>query len=159
MKLAIIQTPPESFFMARLINIITNKTFYRCGFVDESDGTFFDMCWKPKKSDFLKQIELRHVEFFDVPILTRADCEVFLKQDLENVGDFSNYVVFIIQCVRYLLSDAGKTSSGIIYTEKCIQWLRRKGYMPPVQPFPISDNLLKWIKSALQKTQIQHHAI
>lgn len=147
MKLAIIHAPAGKKLSAWLTQFFTGSTAYHCGFVDESDGTFFDMSWLPRKTHWPRYAVPKWVNLYDVPKLTRADCEEFLKRDSEQTYGWKDYILFGLRPLYHLFGKSTRNAGGMICSEMCAIWLARVGYDAPTSPVPSPADVERWAVS------------
>lgn len=146
MKLAIIHAPADKKLSAWLTQFFTGSTAYHCGFVDEATGTFYDMSWLPRKTRWPRYSPPKWVNLYEVPNLTAADCEKFLKDDSEITYGWMDYVLFGIRPLYHLFGKSTRNAGGWICSEMCAVWLDRVGYLVPMSPVPSPADLEEWIK-------------
>lgn len=151
MKLAIIHADPKDKLSARLTLWFTGSTAYHCGFVDETDGTWFDMSWLARKAPWPRYLPPKWVNLYDVPGLTREDCEAFLKRDSDIKYGVIDYLLFGLRPLYHLVGKSTRNASGMICSEMCALWLREVGHPAPIQPVPSPADLERWAKTNLQK--------
>lgn len=152
MKLAIIHADPARKISARLTRWFTGSTAYHCGFVDESDGTFFDMNLLPRKVDWPRyHPPVKSVVLFDLPQLTRAHCEAYLKQDGTVRYGLLDYVLFGLRPLYHLVGKSTRNAGGMICSEMCAVWMYRAGLWPPMKPVPSPGDLERWASENLQR--------
>lgn len=145
MKLAIIHGDPSTKLSARLTLWWTGSTAYHCGFVDEADGTFFDMSLLPRKIAWPRYFPpVKWVVLYDVPGLTREHCEAFLKQDSTIHYGVADYLLFGIRPLYHLLGKSTRNAGGMICSEMCAVWLSRVGYRAPLVPVASPFDLETW---------------
>lgn len=147
MKLAIIHAPAGKKISAWLTKLFTGDTSYHCGFVDESDGTFFDMHLLPRKTHWPRYAVPKWVNLYDVPKLTRADCEEFLKRDSEQTYGWKDYILFGLRPLYHLFGKSTRNAGGMICSEMCAIWLARVGYDAPTSPVPSPADVERWAVS------------
>lgn len=150
MKLAIIHANPSDKFSARLTLWFTGSTAYHCGFVDESDETWFDMSWLPRKTAWPRYFEPKWANLYDVPGLTRAECEEYLKADSDVKYGFLDYILFGIRPLYHLFGKSTRNASGMICSEMCHLWLKRAGYEIEFDAVPSPKDLEDWAIKELQ---------
>lgn len=149
MKLAIIHADPEQKLSARLTLLFTGSTAYHCGFVDETDGTWFDMSWLPRKAAWPRYLPpVKWVNLYHVPNLTRAHCEALLKRDSDIKYGVADYLLFGLRPLYHLVGKSTRNASGMICSEMCALWLREAGYETPVNPVPSPADLERWAQSS-----------
>lgn len=144
MKLALIHAPADKKVSAWLTKAFTGSTAYHCGFVDESDGTFFDMHLLPRKTHWPRHNAPKWVNLYDVPNLTREHCEQFLKQDSEQTYGWKDYILFGLRPIYHLFGLSTRNAGGWICSELCAEWLRRVGYETPGGLVPSPADMEAW---------------
>lgn len=144
MKLVIIHAPADKKISARLTKWFTGSTAYHCGFVDESDGTFFDMHLLPRKTSWPRYHYPKWVNEYDVPNLTREDCEKFLKQDSEQTYGWKDYILFGLRPIFHLFGKSTVNAGGVICSEMCATWMKRKEYKIDFPEVPSPADLENW---------------
>lgn len=150
MKLAIVHGDPRRKLSARLTLWFTGSTAHHCGFVDESDGTFFDMNLLPRKVSWPRYgPPVKWVVLYDVPALTREHCEAFLKADSTQVYGVWDYLLFGLRPIYHLLGRSTRNAGGVICSELCAMWLRRVGYPAPTHPVPSPADIERWARMHL----------
>lgn len=151
MKLAIIHADPKDKLSARLTLWFTGSTAYHCGFVDETDGTWFDMSWLARKAAWPRYLPPKWVNLYELPGLTREDCEAFLKRDSDIKYGVIDYLLFGLRPLYHLVGKSTRNASGMICSEMCALWLREVGHPAPIQPVPSPADLERWAITNLQK--------
>ncbi len=150
MKLAFIHADPSEKFSARLTKLFTGSTAYHCGFVDESDGTFFDMAVMARKTYWPRyHPPVKWVVSYDTPMLTRAMCEDLLKAYSDERYGYIDYILFGLRPIYHLFGKSTRNAGGLICSEMCAQWLMKAGYQPPVNPIPSPADLERWAVTTL----------
>jgi hypothetical protein len=130
MKLAIIHADPAHKLSSRLTLFWTGSTAYHCGFVDESDGTFFDMNLTPRKVKWPRYDEPhKWVNLYDADRITRADCELYLRDDGAERYGVKDYLLFGLRPIYHLAGQSTPNAAGIICSELMQKWLHRVGYI------------------------------
>lgn len=149
MKLGIIHAHPKDKLSARLTLWFTGSTAYHCGFVDESDGTWFDMSWLARKTPWPRYFEPKWVVLYDVPVLTREECEAYLKNDSDIKYGVMDYILFGLRPIYHLFGKSTRNASGMICSEMCALWLNRAGYEIEFPQVPSPKDLEDWAKKEL----------
>lgn len=147
MKLAIIHAPADKRISAWLTQLFTGSTAYHCGFVDESDGTFFDMNLLPRKVAWPRYAPPKWVNLYPVPMLTRAQCEAYLKIDGSVRYGVMDYILFGLRPLYHLFGKSTRNAGGMICSEMCAVWLERSGYDAPTEPVPSPADLEAWARN------------
>lgn len=152
MHLAIIHADPARKFSALLTKLWTGSTAYHCGFVDHEDGTFFDMNLLPRKIAWPRyHPPVKWVVLYDVPGITRADCEAFMKEDGMQTYGVLDYILFGLRPLFHLLGRSTRNARGLICSEMCALWLQRVGYGIATDPVPSPGDLETWAVNHLIK--------
>ena len=150
MKLAFIHANPSEKFSARLTKLFTGSTAYHCGFVDESDGTFFDMSVMVRKTHWPRyHPPVKWVEMYDAPLLTRECCEKLLKAYSDERYGYIDYILFGLRPIYHFFGQSTRNAGGLICSEMCAQWLTEAGYLPPLKPVPSPADLERWAMTTL----------
>jgi hypothetical protein len=151
MKLAIIHADPKRKLSARLTLWWTGSTAYHCGFVDESDGTLFDMNLIARKVPWPRYFPpIKWVVLYEVPGLTRAQCEAWLRRDSVQRYSVMDYLRFALRPLYHLFGKSTRNASGLICSELCALWLSELGLDPPIDPIPSPAALEAWARVALK---------
>jgi hypothetical protein len=153
MKLAIIHAPAKEKLSARLTLHFTGSTAYHCGFVDEESGTFYDMSWIPRKTNWPRYHAPKFVYLYDVPKLTKDTCELFLKQDSEIKYGVMDYILFGFRWAFHLVGKSTPNAGGWICSEMCAAWLTAVGYDIEMQPVPSPATLESWAVNHLKRSK------
>ncbi len=153
MKLAFIHAHPSKRFSAWLTKIFTGSTAYHCGFVDEAEGTFFDMHLLPRKVDWPRyQKQGYWVELYDIPGLSREMCEKFLQRDSIYKYDFVDYFLFALRPIYHFFGKSTRGAKGLICSRMCGKWAKDAGYDAPFDPSPSPGDLERWAMIHLAKS-------
>ena len=145
MKLVFIHAPPDKKLSAKLTKWFTGSTAYHCGFVDEKDGTFFDMNLTPRKVPWPRYSAPAWVTEYEVPKLKRKHCEEFLKVDGAIRYSVADYLLFGLRPLYHLFGKSTRNATGMICSEMCASWLYRVGYVDALtQEVPSPAVLEAW---------------
>ena len=148
MKLAIIHADPARKLSARLTQWFTGSTAYHCGFLDETDNTWFDMSWLARKALWPRYFPpVKWIVLYDFPSLTRAQCEEFLKRDSDIKYGVLDYLLFGLRPIYHLLGKSTRNAGGVICSEMVNNDLWDCGVKTPWKPIdapPSPCDLLRW---------------
>lgn len=148
-KLVLIHAPADKKLSAWLTQFWTGSTAYHCGFVDESDGTFFDMNLLPRKVVWPRYGPPKWINEYDMPQITRAMCEDYLKRDGSVRYGVGDYIMFGLRPIFHWFGKSTPNVGGMICSEMCSVWLNRAGYDAPIVPVQSPADLELWaIKTA-----------